>query len=151
MSGIGAAARGVEKVEGVSPEAALKSVAPGPEADGVGATGLGPEWVFQLDHTDQRGRKWTGEFKAKVLTTRDRVTVGLTKARMANGIASAMLDPSTDSLLEVLAHLTVAIVAAPPWAEDLTAVYDQGVLGAIYAEVVSYEARFHGAEAANPG
>ena len=150
MSGIGAAGRAaaaIEKVEGIDPEKAVKPNMPGPEADGIGSKGLGPEWAFQLDYDDQRGHKWTGEFKAKVLSTRDRITVGLTKARMANGISSGMLDPQTDSLLEVLAHLTVAIVARPPWAADLTAIYDQGVLGAIYSEVVRYEGRFHGAEA----
>lgn len=116
----------------------------GPESDGIGGDGVGPEWSFNLDHTDSRGRIWTGEFKAHVLTTRDRMTVGLTKARLSMGVPYDLLDPVTRNLLEVLAHLEVCLDARPPWAGDLTAIYDQGVLGAMYEEVVKYEARFHG-------
>lgn len=119
----------------------------GPEGDALGAQGIGPEWTFSLNYTDRRGRLWTGEFKAHVLTTRDRMTVGLTKARLGMGVPYDLLDPTTANLLEVLAHLEVALDARPPWAADLTRIYDQGVLGKLYEEVSSYEARFHGAVA----
>ena len=126
---------------------AIVAAGSGPEADGLGGDGCGPEWSFDLNYTDQRGRVWTGAFKAHVLTTRDRMSVGLTKARLGMGVPFDLMDPTTRDLLEVLAHLEIALDARPPWAEDLTRIYDQGVLGAIYEEVVKYERRFHGADA----
>ncbi len=148
-SEIGAAGRrsGVQKVTAGDPATIVAQVAgqAGPEADGIGGDGCGPEWTFSLKYTDQRNRVWTGEFRAHVLTTRDRMTVGLTKARLSMGVPFDLLDPATANLAEVLAHLEVALDARPPWAGDLTRIYDQGVLGAIYKEVVEYEARFHGA------
>ena len=137
----------------VDTEAIVASVAgmSGPAGDALGGDGCGPDWTFSLNYTDQRGRVWTGEFKAHVLTTRDRMTVGLTKARLGMGVPFDLLDPTTANMLEVLAHLEVALDARPPWAGDLTTIYDQGLLAALYGEVVKHEARFHRADARKTG
>jgi hypothetical protein len=114
----------------------------GPLNDALGADGVGPEREFVLDYVDSRGRRWTGDFKAKVLTVKDTIQLGLVKARLAGGVPVSHLDPDTALTLEVLAHLSVAIVARPPWAKDLMALYEAGVLAAIYEEVAGHEARF---------
>lgn len=114
----------------------------GPMQDKVGADGDGPERSFTLDYLDKRGRRWVGDFTMRVLTMRDTIQLGLIKARLAGGVPLTHLDPDTALTLEVIAHLSVALTAAPPWAKDLLALYDAGVVGAIYEEVAKYEARF---------
>lgn len=123
----------------------------GPLQDRTGADGEGPERTFALNYIDKRGRAWVGEFTVRVLTIKDTVALGLTKARLAGGIPLSHLDPDTAYTLEVLAHLSVCIVASPPWAKDLMALHDAGVIGAIYEEVAAHEARFHGAKLGGAG
>jgi hypothetical protein len=123
----------------------------GPFNDAKGADGVGPERDFSLDYTDERGRRWAGDFKMRVLTMKDRVQVGLTRSRLAAGVPFAMLDGQTAMNLEVLAHLAVALVSSPPWAKDLMAIYDPNVLGAIYEEVAAHEVRFHTPEQPEAG
>ncbi len=119
-----------------------KASTSGPLNDAVGADGEGPDRDFTLDFVDERGRRWAGDFKVKVLTIKDTIQLGLIKARLAGGVPIAHLDPDTALTLEVLAHLSVAIVARPPWAKDLMGLYDTGVVSALYEEVAKYEARF---------
>jgi hypothetical protein len=130
---------------------AARASTSGPMQDRLGADGLGPEREFTLDYLDGRGRKWGGDFKVRVLTIKDTVQLGLVKARLAGGIPLTHLDGDTAYTLEVLAHLSVAIVASPPWAKDLLALHDAGVIGAIYEEVAKYEARFRGAKRIEAG
>ena len=145
MSGIGPAARRARK-SATSPEvptiptAADAASLLGPANDKVGADGCGPEHTFTLDFTDQRGRKWTGEFRCHVLTIRERAQVGLVRSQLCAGMAPVALDASTLDLLEMQAHLAVALDTAPDWASDLGGLHDPGVLAAIYGEVASHEA-----------
>lgn len=125
---------------------ASKASVNGPMNDGTGADGEGPDHTFTLDYTDERGRRWVGEFVCKVLSIKDSIQLGLIKSRLAGGVPVSHLDSDTAYLLEVLAHLTVALVQRPVWANDLMSLYETGVVGAIYAEVASKEARFRKAE-----
>lgn len=148
MSSIGPAARrksatGVDIPITPSAEQAVTKV--GPDNDKVGADGCGPEHVFTLDYIDHRGRKWTGEFKCHVLTIRERAQVGLVRSQLSAGMAPVGLDAATLDLLEMQAHLAVALDSAPDWARDLGSLHDPAVMGAIYGEVAGHEARFHGA------
>lgn len=116
---------------------------PGPDNDKVGSDGLSDVREFDFDHTDRRKRRWAGRFRVRILTIRDRLAVGLTKAQLANGVPFQTLDPSTANLLEMLAHLSVAVEVGPPWWKPLELrAFD--VLMAVYAEVSSYEERFWG-------
>ena len=56
-----------------------------------------------------------------------------------------VIDGATLNLLEMQAHLAVAIDDCPEWAADLGSLYDVGVVAAIYKEVASHEAGFWGA------
>lgn len=117
---------------------------PGPENDHIGKDGVGERHSFTLEYTDSRGRVWRGAFRSHVLTIREKVQVGLLKARLAGNAPPEALDYVTASLLEIMAHLTIALDDAPPWASDLEKIRDPGVLQAIYEEVAGHEARFHG-------
>jgi len=151
MSSIGAKQRrarkaqtGLDVVESVPAQQAVESLA-GHKADKLGADGLiGPEHEFELEHVDQRGRAWRGHFKCHILSIRERSQVGLTRSHMAAGMVPTGLDASTIDLLEMQAHLAVALDSAPEWANDLGGLHDITVLAAIYKEVASHEARFWG-------
>ena len=160
-SGIGAEGR---KSRGLNPDAApiqlsvdvapgpavvdakKASTAPnGPELDSTGAGGVLKDHSFALDYIDTRGRAWRGEFKCHALTYREKIQVGLIRARMSGGVPPEMLDITTSNLLEALAHLSVAVDGAPPWAKKLEDVHSVGAVLAIYREVRNHEDRFHGA------
>jgi hypothetical protein len=149
MSSIGPSARRRQSKTGpevpVTPTAEQAVTQTGPDNDKVGADGCGPEHTFTLDYTDARGRKWSGEFRCHVLTIRERAQVGLVRAQLSAGMAPIGLDAATLDLLEMQAHLAVALDSAPDWARDLGGLHDPAVLGVIYAEVAGHEARFHGA------
>lgn len=126
-------------------EAAKEVKKSGPDNDAKSADGtVEATKTFVLDYTDGRGYHWSGSFTSHILTIRERATVGLTRSRMAGGVAAAALDETTGMLLEMQAHLAVSLSATPEWAENLDEVRDVGVLAAIYKEVVSHEATFWG-------
>ena len=125
---------------------------PGPETDGQGAAdGIAAYHEFDLDHLDARGHRWEGRFRCHVLTIDERVQVALTKARMMGGVAPFMLDPETLALLEMRAHLAVALDKAPDWMKRMGGFRDQNVVAAIYREVAQHEQRFHGSTSESPG
>ena len=140
-------ARTQRDVEVVSP----KSPKLGPGSDAEGADGLSPEHTFDLDYTDRRGHYWSGRFACHVLTIKERATVGLTRSRLTANTPAGVIDASTLNILEMQAHLAVALDACPVWAESLGELYDVGVLAAIYREVASHEARFWGTDDGEAG
>ena len=153
MSSIGPAARRSKKsktgipVPDVPTAEEAVQVLSGPPSDKLGADGVvEPEYEFELDYKCVRGRVWKGAFKCHVLTIRERAQVGLIRSQMAAGMAPLSMDGSTIDLLEMQAHLAVALDEAPEWASDLGGLHDPSVLGAIYKEVASHEARFWGAD-----
>ena len=118
----------------------------GPKNDKLGKGGITADHIFDLDYTDQRGYRWTGRFKCHILNIKERATVGLTRSRLTANTPAHVVDASTLNLLEMQAHLAVALDHAPEWASDLGSLYDVGVIAAIYGEVASHEARFWGAD-----
>lgn len=116
----------------------------GPENDAKGR-GVLKDHQFDLEYVDGRGYLWTGRFKCHALTYKERIEVGLIRSRMSGGVPPHLLDATTSNLLEMLAHLAVAMDDGPPWARDLEALHDPAVAIAIYKEVLAHEERFHGA------
>jgi hypothetical protein len=135
----------------VSEARARATAKPGPTNDDTGADGLPAAFEFDLDYTDRRGRVWSGHFQAHVLGIQEKITVGLTRANMSGGLAPEALDIQTFNLLEMQAHLSVALDDAPKWARNMSKIRDVNVLHAVYKEVASYEAKFHGADAGDVG
>jgi hypothetical protein len=116
----------------------------GPENDSKGK-GVLKDHEFDLEYVDGRGYLWSGQFKCHALTYKERIDVGLIRSRMSGGVPPHLLDATTSNLLEMLAHLAVAVDAGPPWARDMEAIHDPAVVVAIYKEVLAHEERFHGA------
>ena len=149
-SGIGAEGRKQRRAGGVqvpsvpdSRDAADKVQGlDGPSHDDKGKGGVPDVWTFDLDYTCSRGHKWQGAFTTHILSITERAQVGLTKARLAGGVSVNMLDPETSLILEMQAHLAIALRKWPTWADDLDTIRDVNVLGAIYQEVVDHEERF---------
>lgn len=105
------------------------------------------EYTFELDYTDTTGKKWTGQFRNQILSILQRQQVGAMKARLAGGVPFTSLDPYTTELNEMIAHLQISLRDKPKWAAELSELLDDGVAEAIYEEVASHEAMFHGRRA----
>jgi len=156
QGGIGAARREKTKhVTDVQPapaiDPAVAAAQPGPKNDRKGANGVDSVNPFEFDWTDSRGLRWTGSFVSEVLSIDQRAQVGLTRARMLNGVSPHLLDPETLNLLEMRAHLAVALRKAPEWMGKMGSFHDVNLLGSVYKEVADHERRFWGAEVEDPG
>lgn len=116
---------------------------PGPQADAEGVDGVTAAHAFTLDHVDARGHRWQGSFRCHVLTIRDRLRVGIVRARLLGGQPPESVDASTVGLAEQVAHLTVALDDAPDWFKTIEDVREPGLLDAVYREVAAHEERFH--------
>ena len=123
----------------------------GADNDAHGANGTPEEHTFALDFMDSRGRRWTGQFKSRILSIEQRVQVGLIKSRLAGGAPLSSLDDTTQTMLEMRAHLAMSLTLRPKWANDLGKLRDVQVLTALYAEVAQHEARFWGSGEAGTG
>ena len=124
---------------------------PGPDNDKTGATGIDAEHVFSLDFVDRRQYRWEGRFRCHVLTITERAQVGLTRARLSAGLGPEIIDAVTLDILEMQAHLAIALDDFPAWARNLGELRDVAVLHAIYREVASHEGRFWGTEPEDGG
>jgi hypothetical protein len=165
MSGIGAEGRKAREKEerfvqtsapskGAPPlqEAVDAAKAPlGPDNDAKGKGGILKDHAFDLEFIDKRGYRWSGHFKCHAITYKERIDIGIIRSRMSGGVPIGLLDVNTSNLLEMLAHLAVAIDVGPEWAKKLEGLHDPAVVIAIYEEVANHEERFHGAGPSNAG
>ena len=139
-------ATGIEPQEQPSPAETAKTAKAkrGDLNDDKGANGVDSETTFDLDYTDRRGHHWSGSFDTHILTINEQVQVGATRARLAGGLSPDMLDQATLDVLEMQAHLAVAITRSPEWAKELHNFRDIWLLRAIYKEVLTHEQSFWG-------
>lgn len=116
----------------------------GPDHDNEGAGGVGDRFEFTLDwHDKRRDLRWQGRFTGHVLTPLEVVQVGVTRARLLGNQPPASVDAATLNLVEVMAHLAVALDDTPKW-WDPQKLRDMQLLGAVYEEVARREAAFWG-------
>lgn len=106
------------------------------------------EYSFDFSWKDGRGKVWAGKFVNKVPDLRTRLLVGSLRSQFANNLPMASLDPGTQEMSLVIAHLTFSLIKRPKWAEDLGALRDYQLIQAIYEEVANHEATFLGYGAA---
>jgi len=121
----------------------------GPENDDTGAKSLPKNYTFEVDYHDQRrNRRWSGSFRAHVLSLGDQLQFGRLLAQLRGNVPEVALDFTTASITEMAAYITTALDEAPVWARGnkLLDMMDAGVLAAVYKEVRDYEARFWGAD-----
>lgn len=103
-----------------------------------------PEYQFEIDYTDKRGKPWVGTFVTKILDIGTTQLVQTFAARMGNGQAYEALSPNARDMNYMLAHMEFCLIKKPKWASDFRKLVDPKLLGLIYREVVSHEATFLG-------
>lgn len=84
-----------------------------------------------------------GEFQNTVPDMKTSRMIGLMRAHLGGGVAYERLDPFSQELFLMVAHLSYSLTKKPAWADDLLAL-DHTVLQALYSEVAVHEATFRG-------
>jgi hypothetical protein len=102
------------------------------------------EYPFEFQYKDGKGKLWKGQFTNRVLSIRDRQTVGVIRARLGHNTPVAALDEMTQEMNLIIGHLSVSLIERPDWAKDLQALDDIALLQQLYLEVASHEAQFLG-------
>lgn len=106
------------------------------------------ELEFTIDWTHPRtGERLTGQFKNKILTVQDRISVGNLRALLAGHTPFEALDPETRYLTEIQAHLTLSLSVKPKWF-DATEMKDLRVVYKVYERAQDHENFFRGPEQA---
>ena len=100
------------------------------------------QYSFHVRYVDAGGEIWEGDFTNKILSIKDRQLVGVIRARLGGGLPAGTLDPLTEEINLMAAHMGVSLVKRPKWADDLQALDCVRLLQAIYKEVASHEAKF---------
>lgn len=111
--------------------------------------------TFSVDVPSER-RRYAGTFTTKKLSIRDLSQVGVRKVQLNGGMhydstkPGQGIDAATDELNSMVAHMELALTAAPDWwnLDDIT---DPAVLTAVYSEVISFENTFLGRGKASGG
>jgi len=111
--------------------------------------------TFSVDVPSER-RRYEGTFTTKKLSIRDLSQVGVRKVQLNGGMhydrdrPGQGIDAATDELNSMVAHMELALTAAPDWwnLDDIT---DPAVLTAVYSEVISFENTFLGRGKASGG
>lgn len=102
------------------------------------------EYPFDFEWTDGRKKVWKGKFKNRILDIGDRQAVGVLRARMGANVPSDSLDPLTQEINLMLAHMTFSLIERPEWAKDLRSLTDVRLLQELYSEVLAHEGTFLG-------
>jgi hypothetical protein len=125
-----------ETAEAVTGETPPKSAAADPRRR--------EQYEFDLDYKDTQGVRRTGTFVNSILTIKQKRERGVLKARLSGNTPVSALDADTWELNEMLAHLKLSLTKVPAGYENLEALYDEGIVRAIYREVALHEDTFHG-------
>ena len=102
------------------------------------------EYTFAFSWKAPNGKEFTGTFTTKILSIAERQNMGALRAHFSNGMAYQALDPLTNEINMILAHLAYALVKKPSWANDLRQYPYPELLQSLYDEVASHEATFLG-------
>jgi hypothetical protein len=123
----------------------------------IGDPKLQRDYTFPFKYVDARGKMWSGMFTNRILSITDLAVVGAMAARMTGGMPAASLDPVTADLNYKAAYMAKSLVKRPSegdpnhWSKDLGELTDILVLDALWQEVTSHEATFHGRQQAQGG
>lgn len=103
-------------------------------------------YVFDFEWKDGRGKVWKGKFKNRILSIGQQQLVGALQAQMGGGQPYITLDAMTQEINLMVAWMTFSLdqKSRPSWAEDFRAFKSVSLLQALYGEVASHEATFHG-------
>lgn len=104
------------------------------------------EYVFDFEWRDGRGKVWRGRFKNQILSIGQQQLAGALQAQMGGGQPYNTLDGLTQEINLMVAWMTFSLdqKQRPLWALDFRAIKNVSLLQALYQEVASHEATFHG-------
>ncbi len=102
------------------------------------------EYTFHISWKDGQGQEWAGNFTNKVPDIGTRQMIGVLRAQLANNVPMEALDPITQEINLMVAHMTYSLEKRPEWAENLSEIMDVRLLQTIYAEVLAHEGMFLG-------
>jgi hypothetical protein len=104
--------------------------------------------TFSINHNSVvDGNTYTGAFTCKKMTVQDTARLGVRTAQLNGGMhfddnkPGYGVDPQTDGLNHMIATLELTLINKPAWF-DLETIIDMELLGAVYREVASFEAKF---------
>lgn len=107
---------------------------------------LKKKYKFQFDWTDGAGRKWQGDFTNEILNIGEKGLVAIMDATLRNGMVFDAFGPLDKAMFRAVAHMSYSLKGTKPsWAKDLrNDITDEELILALYEEVASHEAEFHG-------
>lgn len=106
-------------------------------------------YTFSFSHKNKRGKLFEGQFTNKILTIGEKMSAGVTRARLQMGVPFDSLSVDTYNLLFATTWLQQSLVDKPAWAADLLALNSEELVGLIYAKVDDHERYFRGDSAAD--
>lgn len=123
-------------------EALEKRREPDPEQDVLDDPRARPEYTFDFNYVDARGKAWLGKFTTKILNEKERRQVGIMRSMLAGSQSYESLDPMTRDSCLIHAHLAYCLKAKPKWAENLGEILDPKIVQALFEEVLDHEQFF---------
>ena len=103
---------------------------------------------FSFRYTDDRGKVWEGEFVNEILDITAKGQAAVLESSLNQGVPYDSMPRMMSSVHQILAHLTFSLITRPSWAKNLRKLKDTSIIFALFEEVASHEATFHGRSAA---
>ncbi len=107
------------------------------------------QYEFTVEIVDGGGRKLGGKFKNRILSPDEKGRVGLLIAKLTKGAIWVTLDPDTQYIYTMMAHLALSL-AEMPKDFSITGTKNTRLLEAVYREVAAHESYFLGPPPAPP-
>lgn len=117
---------------------------------------------FMIDYKSEiDDRNYTGQFVTKKLSVMDSTKISVRKSQLSGGMYCVRdengnptgqgIDEDTDTFNYMLAMLEICLIQKPEWwklsannSGDDNYIGDQGLISAVFAEVISFEKSFRG-------
>jgi hypothetical protein len=120
-----------------------------PQQAGMISSDVAPHMqkTFEIDYTDDLGKRWMGNFVCKKLSVRDYLRIGVRKTQLNGGFHYDAEQPGKgipaeiDDANSMVAHLELALIQSPIW-WDLDQIYDLELVTKVYVEIMKFENSF---------
>jgi len=104
-------------------------------------------YTFKFRWDNGRGDIKSGTFINKILSLHEKNSlVDILRARLCGSLAYEAISPLSNEINFIRAWCQFSLEEKPKWAEDLGALTSEDLIQALYQEVASHEACFHGRE-----
>jgi hypothetical protein len=106
---------------------------------------LARDYVFAFKY-ESKSRVYEGKFKNKILNVGERMRCGALASELIGGKSYDSVPPIVKQLALITSWMTYSLdrKTRPDWATNLSAIEDENVLFALYAEVWDHQSTFLG-------